>query len=913
MNPNPQFQFQEDATPLAVHGLSCESDESPIGIEAARPCFSWKILAEGRGQFQSAYQILAASSPKRLECLDADLWDSGKVASDQSVQIPYAGTALQSRQRCYWKVRAWDRWNRVSGFSPAAFWEMGLLSQDDWMAEWIGHPASATDRALYFRREFNLSDPWDSARVYVAGLGYHELYVNDRKVGDHVLDTAWTAYDKRILYVTHDVGHLLKPGANMIGAIAGNGWHGMPKLRLQLEIHHLNGTLEQIGTQGGHSKEPHVWIVGTGPVLRNSVYGGERYDARLEQVFTEQNGFAVAFPVEPPGGTMVSQKCEPIRVVETRTPERFWEARRGRFVFDCGQNLTGWAALRVAGARGRRVTLRFAETLRPDGTVNQANLRSADATDEYILKGGDTEHWEPRFTYHGFRYIQVEGFPGRPEQDSLLIKVVRSDLRRAGRFRCGNDMLNRIEEAIVRTEESNLCGVPTDCPQRDERLGWLNDMTVRAEEMIFHFDAARFLAKWCDDISDTQGIDGSITDTAPFKWGKRPADPVSVCYLEIPWLCYLHYGNVRLIEKHYVGMSRWASFLRTQAREGILAYSHWGDWAPPSAFAIPDSIGAGALSLSTPGELVSTGFLFHHARLLSKMAGVLGFDRDVREWAAYAKTVKQAFNERFWRENFGGYGSNNQACNALALHLRLVPEDRVARVLESLVKDVEFHNGHLTTGNICTKYLLESLSEHGRADIAYRIVSQESYPGWGYMLANGATTLWERWEHRTVGGMNSHNHPMLGSIAAWFFKYLGGISPDEDHPGFRRFAVKPTPIAELNFAEALYESPNGAIKSSWRRSDDGISFQISIPPNTQAMIYLSARTTDTVLEAGLPAAEATGVRSFSPRDGGVVLEVESGEYDFLVQKRLAESVNPAERESVKEIQDSPTIFSGQLA
>lgn len=878
---------------VKIEQLRCESAAAPLGVDHPEPRLRWRQEADGRGQAQSAYQILVASTPDLLEEEKVDLWDSGKVISDQSIQIPYQGAPLHSRQICFWKVRIWDENSEISNWSEIASWEMALLQPEDWKAEWIGYPANWSDRALYFHRAFPLSDEIEKARLYISGLGYYEVSLNGRKVGDHILDPGWTDYSQRVLYATYDVASFLKPSDNFLEVAVGQGWYGMPKLRLQLEITYLNQRVEQIVTTGGHGEAPAVWFVGPGPIGRNSVYGGEEYDARLEQEngtasatvthlaqngSTEHDNFAVAMPVESPGGRMVSQINEPIRVLEVRQPVRFWNAGQGRYVFDVGQNLAGWVALYVSGPRGQRVTLRYAETLSEDGTINQQNLRKATAADHYILKGAGEERWEPRFTYHGFRYVQVEGYPGQPELDSLEIKVVGSSVRRVGRFTSSNEVLNRVEEAIVWSEKSNLHSVPTDCPQRDERLGWLNDMTVRAEEAIYHFEMERFLAKWCDDIADTQcPRTGAIADTAPFKWGKRPADPVAACYLEIPWLCHLHYGDTRLIEKHFDGMTRWVEFLRSQAQDGVLTYSHWGDWAPPAAFAIQNSVGAGAVSRFTPGSLVSTGFLSHHARLLATMADVIGKNKNAQEWKSYANQVQEAFNHAFWDEETGGYGSNNQAANALALHLRLVPDERLESVIDNLVADVLAHDGHLSTGNICTKYLLEALSEHGHVNLAYQIATKTTYPSWGYMLENGATTLWERWEHRTASGMNSHNHPMLGSIAAWFFKSLAGIRVDAAHPGFKRFKIHPLFPEDLDSVEASYECPYGRISSDWQQEADGRKLRVTVPPNTTALVRLPASDDQTVVIN--PTRSKT---THDLRDGFAEFELGPGEHQIVV-------------------------------
>jgi len=434
----------------------------------------------------------------------------------------------------------------------------------------------------------------------------------------------------------------------------------------------------------------------------------------------------------------------------------------------------------VRGAAGETITLKFAETLYPDGTINPENLRRARAQDVYILKGQAEETWEPRFTYHGFRYIQVEGYPGRLDADHLEGRFVRSAVEPAGEFECSSELFNRIYRLVWQTEAANLHSLPTDCPQRDERMGWLNDMAARTEGAIYNFNLARFLSKWTADIADEQDpSSGAITDTAPFRWGRRPADPVSVCYLLIPWLLYVHYGDAHTLAERYEGMKAWVGYLTSRAQDGIIDYSYYGDWAPPVDLGVQGSLGSSAVSKDTPGRLVSTACYAYSARLLSQIAAVLGKAADEQTYRALAGQICDQYNAVYWNEASGGYGSNNQACNAISLYMELVPAARRARVNANLVENVlERSAGHLTTGNICTKYLLEALTAAGRADVAFLIAAQETYPGWGYMLANGATTLWERWELATGGGMNSHNHPMLGSVGAWFYRAVAGIQAD---------------------------------------------------------------------------------------------------------------------------------------
>jgi alpha-L-rhamnosidase len=883
-------------TGVTIGDLRCEYAANPLGLESTTPRFSWVLRSTGRGQKQSAYQIQVASSEEKLKAGTPDLWETGKVVSEESTQIPYRGSRPTSRQRCYWRVRAWDKNGQATPYAEIAWWEMGLLSQKDWQAAWIGYPPGWPGRALYFRNVIAIEKQVRQARVYVAGLGYYELRLNGESVGNHVLDPGWTDYSKRVLYATYDVGSLLRRGNNAVAVIVGNGWYGMPKLLLQMEVRFTDGTVETLATRGGHASP--AWRVTSGPILANSIYDGETYDARLEKAGWDlpdyesasttdrTDGWSVVVPVEPPGGHLVSQTVEPIKVVSTVQPKAVSEPKPGIAVYDTGQNLAGWAELNTSGPRGTRVTLRFAENLAADGTVNQDNLRKAAATDVYIVKGEGREVWEPRFTYHGFRYVQVEGLPSRPSPDNITVKVVRSSVEPNGTIETSDDLVNRIQKMVWWTESSNLYGVPTDCPQRDERQGWMNDLTVRLEEAIYNFRLPLFLPKFLDDVADTQTADGAIADTVPFRWGFQPADPVSASYLLLGWLPYQHYGDKRAIAAHFTGFKAWTDYLQSRSRNGIVTYGNYGDWSPPKEFSIAGSHhGTGAVSKDTPPVLMSTGYLYFCAQLVSRMAEVLGRPADTQKYGLLATRVADAFNREYWDEKAGGYGSNNQSANSFALFLGIVPKDRIPRVVENLVKDVGAQGGHLTTGNLCTKYLLEALSDNGHDDEAFEIVKQTTYPSWGFMLANGATTLWERWEHMTGGQMNSHNHPMMGSVSAWFYKYLAGINVDPRGPGFKRIILRPHPVKDLNWVRAEYTSLYGVIRSSWRKENGAFLYNITVPVNTTATVYIPATHLDRVRESGRAISGSESVKWLRQDDGHVVLETGSGEYSFSAMQQ----------------------------
>jgi alpha-L-rhamnosidase len=899
---------------LTPSHLRCEYALTPLAIDEPYARLSWQLNSQLRAQTQHAYQIQAASSAELLARGAPDLWDTAKVTSSAQL-VPYAGPDLHSGQRVWWRVRLWDGQHHTGPFAEPTWFEMGLLAPEDWRAEWIGWPGGWNGRALYFRRPFAIDRSVKRARAYVAGLGYYELRLNGCKISDHVLDPGTTNYDKRVFYVTYDVTPRLQHGENVLAAIVGHGWYGTPKLLLQLHIDFEDGTSIQILTQ-----DP-TWQVGTGPIVRDSIFDGEYYDARLEcpgwdkarsqrptpvepslGVETDKTTAVIwmrPHTVDPPGGRLVTQSLEPIRVVDTLSPERVTEPHPGIIVYDLGQNIAGWAQLRVRGRRGQRVVLRFAESLHPDGSVNQENLRSAAATDTYTLRGsrtdpdgdGDIEIWEPRFTYHGFRYIQVEGYPGTPGPGAVTGRLVRSDTASAGAFTCSNELINRIHRMVWWTEATNQHSIPTDCPQRDERMGWLNDLGARTEEALYNFNMARFFAKWVADIHDAQDpATGAITDTAPYRWGSRPADPVSISYLLIPWMLYQHYGDTTTMAAHYDGFKAWVDFLTSQATDHIVSYSYYGDWAPPVEESLDGSAGTSAISRNTPGELISTGYYCYSARLLSQMAEILGCKDDARGYADLAADIATTYHTHFYDPQTGGYGTNNQACNAFSLYMDLVPASRKVRVIGNLVHDVRnLHNGHLTTGNLCTKYILEVLTHSGNVDVAYQIATQETYPGWGYMLANGATTVWERWEHATGSGMNSHNHPMYASIGSWFYKALAGISLDPVEPGFAVIRIRPHIAGDLTHASAALQTVRGPVSSAWRLDGDTLTLEVAVPAGSRAQISIpkpSEAAACRILEGGTivwdsgPRATVDGITAGEDTGDTITFAVGSGTYAF---------------------------------
>lgn len=901
---------------IVVENPRCEYRSNPLGIDCNQPRLGWMLTSDKRGENQTAYQVLVASSAEKLAQYDADLWNSGKVVSGESVQVAYAGKPLGSGQRVWWAVRVWGSDGQPSGYSKPTWIETGLMSPNDWQARWIQRKSTgplteaqmfADQPAPIFRKEFALDKQITRARAYASGLGYYELRLNGERVGDHVLDPGWTSYSKRVLYSTYDVTSQVKRGRNALGLMLGNGWFnplplrmwghinprealtiGEPRAIVQLVVEFSDGTRETIGTDPS-------WRVSDGPILRNSVYLGEVYDARREQPGWDAAGFddskwaAVELAGEPGIGPLRAQDAPAIRVTATLKPVKLTEPKPGVYVFDFGQNFAGWARLKVSGPAGTRVRLRSGELIYADGSLNGMTAvcgqikgggsdyryegdgapKTAFQLDEYILKGQGMEEFTPRFTFHGFRYVEVTGFPGKPSLDSLEGLRLNTDVASAGDFECSNGMFNRIQRMVRWTELSNLFSVQSDCPHR-EKYGYGGDIVASSEMGMLNFDMARFYSKAAEDLMDAVRSNGGFTETAPYVgisdeglgdqsgpigWGT--AQPLLLAQLR------QYYGDDRLLRDQYDATKRWVALLRSLAKDGILdnGISDHESLAPK------------------PRALSGTAFYYFNVKLLAQLAAALGKEADAREASALAEEIKTAFNQKFLVKGTGRYDAATQACQAFALHLGLVPNDEQARALEVLVADIAKHDDHLTTGIFGTKYMLNALTDTGRADVAYRLVNQRTFPGWGHMLEQGATTLWEHWEFSD--NTFSHNHPMFGSVSEWFYKALAGIQPAPDAVGFDRILIKPQPVGDLQWVRATHETVRGRISSAWEKVDGKFKLSLEIPTNARAEVHVPARDAGKVTEGGREAARSAGVQFLRMEGNAAVYGVGSGRYEFV--------------------------------
>ena len=897
--------------------LRCEYLRDPLGVDCERPRLSWLLTHPERNQLQKAYRVLVSSSRDLTERNTGDIWDSGIVNSPVTSNVSFQGASLQSRQRCYWRVQWWDVEGSSSELSEVATFEMGLLRQSDWKASWISKKECkeftskgtvllgeflgdyVNCHALYLRKEFTLTRPVVQARIYVCGLGYYELRINGTRIGDRVLDPAQTDYRKCALYSTYDVTQLLANTTGQrdrliaVGVILGNGRHiknygyGQPRLIVQIFVEYDDGTTATLVS----NKE---WKVAHGPLQENGLYYGERYDARAEmhgwdQPAFEETGWESALQVE--GYELRSQLLPPIRVVETRGPRKLLDVDARTQIYDCGVNSAGWIRMTVRGERGTEVRLRHAELLNDDGTLNTSPNQNAEATDTYILRGGEAETFEPKFTYHGFRYFEIFGSPTLPEIVSVKACVVHSDVEPIGSFHCSNDLINKIHQNILRGQLSNLMSIPTDCTQRDERHGWLGDAHLIAEESMFDFDMAAFFAKFLRDIRNAQKDDGSLPDAVPPYTGRLfPADPAwSSAYITIAWYVYWIYGDLEVLEDHFEMMRKYVAFLKSHAEGNVIkALGKYGDWCPPGSIA----------PKRTPVELTATWYYYQDTLLLSRIARALNKEKDYTELSGLAEDIRHAFNSMFLIGNEYAVNrfapvdrSPGQTSNALPLYLNMVPPEKeelvLGRLLHSVIEEQDFH---LDTGILGTRYLLDVLTNYGHADVAYKVASQRTYPGWGYMVEEGATTLWERWEKITGGGMNSHNHIMLGSVDAWFYRALAGISCLK--PGWTEISIKPHLVEGLDFAQAEVKTVKGTVRVFWRKVERSLSIAFSIPVGCVVQIYLPlSEQSSKILEAGRIVwesghsreSESGDVRYKGIEKGYVHFECGSGDFQMSVE------------------------------
>jgi alpha-L-rhamnosidase len=890
------------------YGLTCEYQANPLGIDMAQPALGWKLSSGERNQYQTAYELVVALAEKDLEQGKNLVWKSGKVVSGQCFNIPYGGKRLRPFTRYYWRVKIYDRDGKTSGWSPAAYWETAMLSSSDWKAQWIGDGSVAPqdeadfykdDPAPLFRKVFNTKKDLVQARLYITGLGYYEASVNGKPVDDRRLDPGWTNYGKQILYSVFDITSLVRPGDNAVGVTLGNGFFnplpmlifkqlrdylyiGRPCVMAQLKLSFADGTEEWIVTD-------ETWKTADGPILRNNVYLGEHYDARRELNGWDNTGFddsnwSLSVKVAPPPGVLTAQMQPPIRVTKVLKPVRMTETRPGTFVFDMGQNMGGVVRLKVQGARGTQVKIRYGEDVYSDGSLNvmtsvagqQKKVWDADRSapgqppiawqeDSYILKGEGEETWSPRFTFHGFRYVEITGWPGRPGLDNVEALRMNADLPRTGVFECSNRLLNQLDTVLDNTFLSNVFSVQSDCPAR-EKFGYGGDIVATARTFCWFYDMSNFYHKVLRDFADDQRPLGGFTETAPFN-GIADAGlgddsgPIGwqLAFAFLQKQRYEYYGDTRTIRAYYPVLRRQVEFLRTKAQNHIIDKC------------INDHE---SLELRIP-ELFATAHYYHHVALLAEFAGLIKQVNDEKAYTALAGDIKNAFIERFVKIGTGEVGNHTQAAQAFALFYDLLPENEREEAFQILLQEIEKRGGHVATGIFGTPLVLDALVRHKRNDIAYEMVTKKDFPGWGHMIRSGATTLWETWQYSD--NVYSQNHPMFGSVGEWMYQSILGINAGA--PAFRKIILRPQPTGDLAFASGSYESLWGTIESSWRLEDNRFSCDIAIPPGTSAEVWLPAGT---VTESGKPVTGSGDIHFLRKENNRMVYEVRSGKYSFLI-------------------------------
>lgn len=942
------------AVPPGVTHLRCEYLENPTAVDTRRPRLFWHLDSDERGQRQTAWRVLVASSRALLDAERGDLWDSGRVDGDATSHIAYAGQTLESRQPCFWKVRVWDKDGKASRWSTAASWTMGLLEPGDWQAEWISFRDTAPlharreelhlPPARHYRKEFVATGrAVRRATLYATALGIYEAWLNGRRVADAFFTPGWTDYRRRVYYQAHDVTGLVEPGTNRLGAVVADGWYAgylgygllvgygphqtgrniygkTPALLAQLEIEFEDGSRQVVGT------DPTWQVSSDGPYREADFLMGESYDARREDpnwcrpaalalsaagpspawswepaVRAADNG-RVKAPFTDGAGTreqefgfirpakLEAYPAPPVKFIQELPAKSVTRRPDGTHIFDLGQNFAGVVRLKVRGPAGAKIQLRHGEMLHPDGRLMTENLRKARATDTYVLRGDPAgEVYVPRFTFHGFQYVEVAGYPGEPGLDAVTGIVLHSDTPLTSGFACSDPLVNRLFENVVWTQRANFLELPTDCPQRDERLGWMGDAQIFARTATYNADVAAFLTKWLREVEEAQLPGGAYPDYCPwpFQHGKAFATAWTDAGILVPWTMWQAYGDTRLLERLWPSMTRFMAWRQAGAKDD-LGVQHpdgntWGDWLN--------------LNEPTPLEYVDTIYYALTAQRMAEMAAALGRTPEAGVYRALFGRIKAAFARKYVGPD-GALTVETQTAYALALDAGLLPDELRLPAARRLARRIRDNDTRMATGFLGTKPLLPALSANGQHDLAARLLQSRRFPSWGYEVENGATTVWERWDSFTrehgfngVAGnqnasMNSFAHYAFGAVGEWMFRTLAGI--DTDGPGFRRLLIRPSPPAPgsnpehpaISWVRARYDSLHGLIRVHWRVLDGRFELDLTVPPNTAATVWLPASDTSGVRESGRPLRSVKGVKLLGHAEGRARLEVTSGPWRF---------------------------------
>lgn len=892
---------------VSVDGLQCEMLTNPLGIDVIQPRLSWQFQTNNTQVEQTAYHILVASSPEKLASNNADLWDSGKVEGSQSINILYSGKTLDSKDEAYWKVKVWTNKGETE-WSKTAHWSMGILTYAEWKStRWIGYnqlfPGDSIGQfsklsARYIRKQIDLKKKVKKAKVYIMGMGLYEFYINGKKIGDQVLAPVPTDYTQNVKYNVFDVTSQLKQGENVLGTILGNGRFfamrqeykpykiksfGFPKMALQLNVEYEDGSKETIKTDESWKFTPH------GPIRANNEYDGEIYDARKEMPHWNDVGFDDSnwlnlMWVQEPGGFYEAQMTPNMKIKDVVNPISITSTKKGTYILDMGQNMVGWLQIKVKGSRGDEITMKFAESLKDDGSLYTANLRDARVTDTYILKGEGEEIWEPKFVYHGFRFVEISGYNYKPELNDFVGKVVYDDIATTGTFECSNETMNQIFKNAFWGIRGNYKGMPIDCPQRNERQPWLGDRTTGAYGESFLFDNQTLYAKWLDDIKYSQTLDGGIPDVAPAFW-RYYGDGVTWqgAYIKVADMLYQQFGDEESIKNHYPYMKKWMDYMeQNYLKNDLMTKDKYGDWCvPPESLEIIRSQDPTRL---TDGEVLSSAFYYHLLQIMKKFAEISRQNQaDITHYNELSQRIKQAFNTKYFNRDTYSYANNTVTANVLPLAFGMVPDDLQDKIFQNMVHQVEVvKNGHVSTGVVGIQFLMRTLTEFGRGDLAYKLASNTTYPSWGYMVENGATTIWELWNGNTADPeMNSQNHVMLlGDLMIWYYENMAGIKSHPEAPGFKQVIMKPDFEAGLSYVNASYKSIHGLIKSHWKKNKNKLDWDIVIPANTSALVYLPT-TSASKVKINKDRLDKTSV-NYKTEENKLVLELKSGTYTINI-------------------------------
>ncbi|HDZ05692.1 hypothetical protein LCGC14_0066010 [marine sediment metagenome] len=903
---NPYSQKAGSAT-ISIHETRVEYLENPEGIDIPHPRFSWILKGEGRNRSQSAYQIIVTSSLEKFIKNEVDIWDSGKVNSNDTNQIEYDGIPLKSDSKYYWKVKIWDESGRISEWSAPAHWSMGLLNFSNWKGLFIGHDVgyNKADKydslylppARYLRKSFKLNKKIKKATAYTSALGLYELRLNGNKVGEDYFLPGWTDYNKRLYYQTFDITDKLHEGENVIGAIVADGWYAgyigyallvhldkvrefygvNPSFMGQIHLEYEDGSTEIIASDKS-------WKSNEGAIREADIIMGETYDARLENSGWDAPNYDDSDWKNPkiytyPNGKLEAHPGTKVKIVEQLKPVEMTEPSPGTYVFNLGKNIAGNVELKVKGSKGTKVRLRFGEILKSDGHIQTENLRKARATDTYILNGNSEETWQPKFTYHGFQYVEVTGYPGIPTLDAITGLVLSSIETNASTFNSSNAMNNTLFKNIKTTQSANFFEIPTDCPQRDERLGWTGDAQIYMRSATYNSDVAAFMTKFLVDLDDAQRWYGAYPNFAPFPYS-RP-NQYAPAWMDvgiiIPHNMYKVYNDTRALDFMYEGMEKFMEFQEDASTDYLRpgGGNNWGDWL--------------AVNEETSHDFIGASFYGYDAKLMAEMAEVLGKTKDATKYKNLFKNIKKAFAKKYILEN-GQTTEDTQTTYALALYFDLYPDDLAKKGAARLAEKIEKNGYKFATGFLGTKHVMLALSKYGYNDISYKIFQQTEYPSWGYSVENGSTSIWERWNSYTKDDsensdlnakMNSFSHYAFGSVAEWMFQHAVGI--DTEDSGYRNIIIKPAITKEMNFIEGSYKSINGTIASAWNWKGNNLLMNIEIPVNTKAKVTIPTSKVANIKEENKSISKHPSIKVLESNDNETILEVGSGVYTFSIK------------------------------